>query len=150
MARYHRYRRRRDARFAASAMLAGAVLAAIATHSNAPAATGAAGAGGAAQTSASTSANVALGQHMAAGDGWGTGAQWSCLDALWTRESGWSSTAANPVSDARGIAQDINGWSASYSYGNAAQQIAWGLAYISGRYGTPCAAWNHETSAGWY
>ncbi len=97
----------------------------------------------------SVSANVALGRQMAASYGWG-GGQWSCLDELWTRESGWSATAANPTSDARGIAQDINGWSARYPYGNAGEQIGWGLSYIRGRYGTPCAAWAHETSAGWY
>lgn len=94
-------------------------------------------------------ANVATGKRMAAAYGW-TGAQWSCLDALWTRESSWSDTAANPTSDARGIAQDINGWSAANPYGNAPAQIAWGLNYIRARYGSPCGAWAHETSAGWY
>jgi resuscitation-promoting factor RpfB len=96
-----------------------------------------------------TSANARLGQQMAAADGW-TGSQWSCLNWLWTRESGWSSTAANAASDARGIAQDINGWSASYPYGDAAAQITWGLNYIRGRYGNPCNAWSHETADGWY
>jgi hypothetical protein len=96
-----------------------------------------------------TSANASLGRQMADGYGW-TGAQWSCLNWLWTRESGWSSTAANPTSDARGIAQDINGWSAGYPYGDASAQVAWGLSYIRGRYGDPCNAWSHEEAAGWY
>ncbi len=121
-----------------AAVVGGVVLSAIARH-----------AGLSARTSAA-SANVALGRQMAAAYGWGSGGQWSCLDALWTRESGWSATAANPTSDARGIAQDIRGWSASYPYDDPGQQIAWGLAYIRGRYGTPCTAWAHETSAGWY
>ena len=100
----------------------------------------------------SANSNVALGQQMASAYGWGSGAEWTCLDELWTHESGWSATAANPSSDARGIPQNINGWSAGYQYGNARQQIAWGLAYVQGRYGTPCAAWAFEMShyPNWY
>lgn len=26
----------------------------------------------------------------------------------------------------------------------------WGLGYIQSVYGSPCAAWSHEQSAGWY
>ena len=33
---------------------------------------------------------------------------------------------------------------------DARAQISWGLAYVAGRYGTPCNAWDHETSYGWY
>ena len=97
-------------------------------------------------------ANEALANQMAAsGYGW-RGGQLTCLDELWTEESGFSAYAANPTSDARGIPQNIAGWSAGYQPGNARQQIAWGLAYISGRYGTPCAAWAHEKamSPNWY
>jgi hypothetical protein len=112
------------------------------------------GGGGAASLTAapagagSTGPNVALGQQMAAQHGW-TGSQWQCLDWLWTRESGWNAYAANPTSDARGIPQNINGWS-SYPPGQPAPQIAWGLDYITGRYGNPCAAWAHETQWNWY
>lgn len=97
-------------------------------------------------------ANEVLANRMAAsGYGW-HGTQLTCLDELWTEESGFSAWAANPTSDARGIPQKITGWSASYQPGNARQQIAWGLDYISGRYGTPCAAWAHEKamSPNWY
>jgi resuscitation-promoting factor RpfB len=95
-------------------------------------------------------ANQALGRLMAAEAPYRwTGGQWSCLAALWVRESGWSAYAANPASDARGIPQDINGWSA-YAPGDARAQIAWGLAYIAGRYGSPCAAWSHEQTSSWY
>ena len=88
------------------------------------------------------------GQQMAAQAGW-TGTQWSCLDDLWTRESGWNAYAANPTSDARGIPQNINGWS-SYSPGDVSGQVAWGLSYIRNRYGSPCAAWAHEQNQNWY
>ena len=101
------------------------------------------------------SSNEALANQMAAsGYGW-TGSETTCLDELWTEESGFSAYAANPHSDARGIAQKITGWSADYQPGNARQQIAWGLRYISHTpYGTttPCGAWRHEksTSPNWY
>jgi hypothetical protein len=139
-----RYRRRVSGKFVASAVATGLILAAAQGH-------GHAGNGAAtAATHASASSDVALGQQMASGYGWGSGAEWTCLDELWTRESGWSATAANPTSDARGIAQNINGWSASYQYGDASQQIAWGLSYISSTYGDPCAAWTHEQADSWY
>jgi hypothetical protein len=96
--------------------------------------------------------NEALANSMAAsGYGW-TGAQATCLDELWTEESGFSSYAANPTSDARGIPQNISGWSANYQPGNASQQISWGLSYVKDRYETPCAAWTFERShtPNWY
>jgi hypothetical protein len=142
-----RYRRRASRKFAASAVAAGLALAVVSGHHRGALFSGAADAAGASQMSTASS-NVATGQRMAAAYGW-TGGQWSCLDALWTRESGWSAYAANPMSDARGIPQDINGW-AAYAPGDVPAQVAWGLAYVRGRYGTPCAAWLHETSYGWY
>jgi hypothetical protein len=33
---------------------------------------------------------------------------------------------------------------------NPATQIKWGLAYIKGRYSTPCGAWGHFTAKNWY
>jgi hypothetical protein len=33
---------------------------------------------------------------------------------------------------------------------NAKTQITWGLQYISGRYGTPCGAWDHSQRKNWY
>jgi len=33
---------------------------------------------------------------------------------------------------------------------SAATQIKWGLQYIEGSYGSPCAAWAHEEASGWY
>jgi peptidoglycan DL-endopeptidase CwlO len=94
---------------------------------------------------------VLANQMAASGYGW-TGGQATCLDELWTEESGFSATAANATSNARGIPQNIAGWSASYQDGNASQQISWGLSYIKGRYSTPCAAWTFERShtPNWY
>ncbi len=80
--------------------------------------------------------------------------QFGCLDSLWTKESGWSSTAANPTSSAYGIPQALPG-SKMASAGadwatNPATQITWGLGYIRDRYGSPCGAWSHSVSYGWY
>jgi hypothetical protein len=33
---------------------------------------------------------------------------------------------------------------------DAATQIRWGLGYIKSIYGSPCGAWSHEQSDGWY
>ena len=81
-------------------------------------------------------------------------AEWQCLDALWTRESGWNVAANNPSSGAYGIPQSLPG-SKMASAGpdwqnNAATQIRWGLSYIKGRYETPCGAWAHSEAKNWY
>jgi hypothetical protein len=85
--------------------------------------------------------------------GWGD-AQYSCLVSLWNRESGWNVYANNASSGAYGIPQALPGSKMASAGGNwrtsAKTQIAWGLGYISGRYGTPCAAWAHSESSGWY
>ena len=85
--------------------------------------------------------------------GWSS-SQFSCLDPLWAHESGWSVTAYNAGSGAYGIPQALPG-SRMASAGpdwqtNAATQIRWGLEYIKGTYGSPCAAWDHEQATGWY
>ena len=105
----------------------------------------------------SVSGNVALGQRLAGGYGWGSGPQWGCLYALWQRESGWSNTAENP-SDAYGIAQALgHGPTNQYPAGpanpptsSAGAQIRWGLGYIADTYGSPCGAWSHEEADDWY
>lgn len=87
----------------------------------------------------------ALGYQMMRARGWGDD-QWVCLDNLWSHESGWRVNASN-ASGAYGIPQAMPGakmasagsdWST-----NAATQISWGLSYIAGKYGSPCAAWSH-------
>ena len=85
--------------------------------------------------------------------GWGA-SEFSCLDSLWTRESKWSVHATNPTSGAYGIPQALPGSKMS-SAGpnwrtNPITQIAWGLDYISSRYGSPCGAWSHSQATGWY
>ncbi|GAA1588317.1 lytic transglycosylase domain-containing protein [Actinoplanes couchii] len=80
--------------------------------------------------------------------------QFSCLNKLWKKESGWNYKATNPSSGAYGIPQSLPG-SKMASAGsdwktNPATQIKWGLGYIEGRYDTPCGAWSHSQSVGWY
>ena len=80
--------------------------------------------------------------------------QFGCLDSLWMRESGWNPAAHNPSSGAHGIPQSLPG-SKMASAGadwatNPATQIEWGLGYIRDRYGSPCGAWAHSESHGWY
>lgn len=90
---------------------------------------------------------------MAARYGWG-GDQFGCLVSLWNKESGWNVNAYNASSGATGIPQALPG-SKMASAGsdwatNASTQISWGLGYIAGSYGTPCAAWSKSQSVGWY
>ncbi|MFE5411189.1 lytic transglycosylase domain-containing protein [Microbacterium sp. NPDC056569] len=95
----------------------------------------------------------ATARSMMGGYGWGDD-QFGCLVSLWNKESGWNYQAYNRSSGAFGIPQALPG-SKMGSAGadwqtNPATQIAWGLGYISGRYGTPCGAWGHSQSTGWY
>ena len=85
--------------------------------------------------------------------GWGQD-QFRCLVNLWQRESGWRTSANNPYSGAYGIPQSLPGdkmasvgadWRTNYR-----TQIEWGLGYISSRYGSPCAAWQHSEDKNWY
>lgn len=94
-----------------------------------------------------------IARSMLAAYGWGDD-QWQCLDALWNRESGWNYQNLNRSSGAYGIPQALPG-SKMASAGadwrtNPATQIRWGLGYIQGRYGSPCAAWGHSERRGWY
>ncbi|GAA1522322.1 hypothetical protein GCM10009827_043090 [Dactylosporangium maewongense] len=77
-----------------------------------------------------------------------------CLEKLWDKESHWTTTARNKSSGAYGIAQALPpskmGSIASDWSWNPETQIKWGLGYIKGRYKTPCAAWSHSQSSGWY
>jgi resuscitation-promoting factor RpfB len=117
-----------------------------------------------------------LAQHPS----WTVGQQWNDLVSLWTRESGWSSTAWNP-SGAYGVAQALGhgaayaevgprsdgsttpGVNAAYggygmsaaslraaNAGHALPQIQWGIYYIEHVYGSPSAAWAHEVADSWY
>lgn len=95
----------------------------------------------------------AIAYDMVAARGWDQ-SEYNCLVALWNRESHWNMYAYNAGSGAYGIPQALPG-SKMASAGedwatNPATQITWGLGYISGRYQTPCGAWGHSQSSGWY
>ena len=80
--------------------------------------------------------------------------QFSCLDSIYSQESGWNTHADNPASSAYGIPQALPGSKMATAGPNwendAATQIKWGLGYIKGRYGSPCSAWGFKQSHGWY
>jgi hypothetical protein len=104
----------------------------------------------AAPTPSGSAQQIAL--AMLASYGWSS-SQFGCLDPLWERESGWNVFASNP-DGAYGIPQADPG-SKMASAGpdwqsDATTQIRWGLNYIQGTYGSPCAAWSHEEATGWY
>ena len=95
----------------------------------------------------------AIAYEMVTARGWGSG-EFDCLVALWNRESHWNVYSHNTSSGAYGIPQALPGEKMA-SVGadwatNPATQITWGLGYITGRYGTPCGAWNHSQAKGWY
>jgi hypothetical protein len=84
----------------------------------------------------------------------GTESDWSCLDALWMHESGWSVSATNGSSGAYGIPQALPGDKMA-TFGsdwrtNPITQIRWGLWYIGQTYGSACAALNHSRTYGYY
>lgn len=85
--------------------------------------------------------------------GWGE-AEYDCLVALWTRESGWNHLAENKSSGAYGIPQALPGSKMATAGAdwrtNPRTQIIWGLSYIQGRYSTPCGAWAAFLAKGWY
>jgi hypothetical protein len=95
----------------------------------------------------------AVARLLATDKGWG-GAQFGCLDRLWTKESSWRWNADNPTSDAYGIPQSLPGEKMASAGSdwvtNPVTQIKWGLTYIAHRYGTPCSAWSFHQSANWY
>lgn len=100
-------------------------------------------------TSGSPQATAAA---MMASYGWSSG-QMTCLIPLWNQESGWNPLAGN-ASGAYGIPQALPGSKMAAAGSDwltsPVTQIRWGLGYIRDRYGSPCGAWAHERSAGWY
>ncbi|MER7009232.1 lytic transglycosylase domain-containing protein [Dactylosporangium sp. NPDC000555] len=99
------------------------------------------------------SGNKKIGCAVLVGYGFGLD-QMPCLEKLWDKESHWNASALNKSSGAYGIPQALPGnkmatvgadWKT-----NPETQIRWGLNYIKGRYSTPCGAWSHSQSKGWY
>lgn len=68
-----------------------------------------------------------------------------CLNALWTKESQWSSVANNKKSTAYGIPQLLK-----LKEKDPYKQIDLGLKYIVARYSTPCNAWAFFKVKGYY
>lgn len=79
--------------------------------------------------------------------------QFGCLVELWGRESGWNVHSGSP-NGPYGIPQANPGTKMASAgsdwMSSATTQITWGLGYIKSRYNTPCGAWSHFQSVGWY
>jgi hypothetical protein len=152
IARRQAAKRKAAEQAAKKAAAAAAAAAARAAASRTPAAAQPSQAASAAAPAASGSPRQ-IAQAMLGSFGW-PASEFSCLDPLWAHESGWSVSAYNPGSGAFGIPQALPG-SKMESAGadwqtNPATQIKWGLEYIKGTYGSPCAAWAHSQATGWY
>jgi hypothetical protein len=139
---------------------------------NAPAGTASAAGGVSGPAQPARIASTATVRAAAGTHGWGNGTQWNALTHLIAQESGGNATARNPSSGALGIAQALghgtscsagtlgNEYGPQYGLscaqarqansGNATQQLRWMLGYIKSRYGSPAAAWQHETQNNWY
>jgi len=95
----------------------------------------------------------AIGLQMVVDRGWDA-SEFDCLAALWDKESRWDVYAFNASSGAYGIPQALPGEKMASAgddwQTNPATQIAWGLSYIGGRYGSPCGAWDFSGRNGWY
>jgi Transglycosylase SLT domain len=92
-------------------------------------------------------------QDYALGKLGGDAGQFSCLESLWGKESGWNPNAQNPSSTAYGIPQFLDSTWASTGIAKTSdgyRQIDAGLIYIDSRYGSPCGAWDHSQANGWY
>lgn len=80
--------------------------------------------------------------------------QYSCLVALWERESNWRWDALNKNSGAYGIPQSLPGRKmaemGSDWVTNPETQVHWGVNYIKNRYGAPCGAMAHSNKFNWY
>jgi hypothetical protein len=68
-----------------------------------------------------------------------------CLNALWTKESQWSSVAKNKKSSAYGIPQLLK-----MKEKDPFRQIDLGIAYAKKRYSTMCNAWAFFKVKGYY
>lgn len=95
----------------------------------------------------------AIALNLASARGWDDN-EFSCLVALWSKESGWNHFAMNPSSGAYGIPQALPGEKMASAGAdwttNPETQIVWGLGYIEARYGSPCTAWGHSQQKNWY
>jgi resuscitation-promoting factor RpfB len=104
-------------------------------------------------TAASAARARSIARRMLRSFDW-TRRQFTYLNQLWERESGWNVFAENRYSGAYGIPQALPPTKMAAAGGNwrtsARTQIRWGLGYIKGTYGSPRRAWGHELATGWY
>ena len=106
-----------------------------------------------AECSAIYTGNRAIGCALVLLAGWNLD-EMACLNKLWNKESNWRVNAYNSTSGATGIPQAVPGTKMA-KFGSdwrtsATTQIRWGLDYIRGRHKSPCGAWAHSQSKGWY
>lgn len=91
--------------------------------------------------------------ELVVSNSWGRD-QYSCLVALWERESNWRWNALNKSSGAYGIPQSLPGRKMAEMGAdwvtNPETQVRWGLNYIKNRYGAPCGAMAHSNKFNWY
>jgi len=78
-------------------------------------------------------------------------AEFSCLNSIIIRESGWRINAFNP-SGAYGIPQALPGWKMGPGWQSSAYvQLRWMIkVYIPATYGTPCDAWGFWRGHNYY
>ena len=80
--------------------------------------------------------------------------QFLCFSNIIERESSWDLHATNSSSGAYGLGQALPGYkmaSMGSDWRNSALiQIKWALSYMTGRYGSPCAAWAFWQAHDWY
>jgi hypothetical protein len=95
----------------------------------------------------------AIGYNMLSSFGWSPATYYSCLNNIFSRESGWRYTAEN-ASGAYGIPQALPGSKMATAGAdwqtNPATQITWGLRYMRDRYGDPCKAWAYWQAHSYY
>ena len=91
--------------------------------------------------------------NMLSSFGWSPATYYSCVNNIFSRESGWRDNAEN-ASGAYGIPQALPGSKMATAGAdwrtNPATQIKWGLGYIRDRYGDPCKAWTYWQAHSYY
>jgi soluble lytic murein transglycosylase-like protein len=98
-------------------------------------------------------ANEAILKTVAAGYGWGTGAEWNALVSIMNQESSFNNVAQNPTSTAYGMFQFLDTtWAGvgGVKTSNAMLQCVYGCKYIKQRYGDPIAAEAFHLANGYY
>lgn len=105
------------------------------------------------ETPKNLSAVKAAVQRVAAGFGWGSGAEWSAIDYIVQHESSWNPGSVNSIG-ASGLFQAYPG-NKQAAYGsdwktNPVTQAKFGMNYIKGRYKDPVGAQKFWAAHHWY